>query len=228
MALPGQMAVNWRVDRSTGEAGAHLARPAPEGRAVRVVEVTRPAVLLGSAQPAGDVDEVAAGRAGVEVVRRRTGGGAVLVEPGAVLWLDVYLPPGDPRWEADVGRAFHWLGAAWAEALGGLGLDARWHDGAIRHTDWSRRVCFAGVGPGEVLVEGRKVVGLAQRRTREFTLFQCCALLAWNPGALLDLLALSAEERAAAEGPVAEAAAGIGAELASALPDAFVETLARY
>jgi lipoate-protein ligase A len=222
------MAVSWQVDRSSGEAGVYLARPAPAGRAVRVVEVSRPALLLGSAQPAGDVDEAATRRAGVEVVRRRTGGGAVLVEPGATLWFDVYLPPGDPRWEADVGRAFHWLGAAWAEALGRLGLDARWHDGAIRHTDWSRRVCFAGVGPGEVMLGQRKVVGLAQRRTRDFTLFQCCALLAWNPGALLDLLSLSAEERVAAEGPVAAAATGIGAKMGRPLAEAFLEALTRY
>ena len=211
-----------------GEAGEHLARPAPAGRAVRVLEVTRPALLLGSAQSAGDVDESAAGRAGVEVLRRRTGGGAVLVEPGAALWVDVYLPPGDPLWEADVGRAFHWLGAAWTEALSRLGLGARWHDGAIQHSDWSRRMCFAGIGPGEVLVGARKVVGLAQRRTREFTLFQCCALLTWNPQALLELLALSEAERASAAGSVAEAAAGIGAGLGPALPDALLEAFSRH
>jgi lipoate-protein ligase A len=215
----------WMVDRYSGGAGEHLSRPAPAGRAVRVLEVIRPALLLGSAQPAGDVDEAAAARAGVEVVRRRTGGGAVLVEPGAALWLDVYLSPGDPLWEADVGRAFHWLGAAWTEALGALGFDARWHAGAIQHSVWSRKVCFAGVGPGEVLVGERKVVGLSQRRTREFTLFQCCALLTWNPGALLDLLVLSEEEKAAAAGPVAVAAVGIGADVGPALADALVEVL---
>jgi lipoate-protein ligase A len=217
----------WSVERYVGGAGEHLGRPAPAGRVVRVLEVTGPALLLGSAQPGGDVDEAAAGRAGVEVMRRRTGGGAVLVEPGAALWLDVYLPPGDPRWEADVGRAFHWLGDAWAEALAEMGLDAHWHDGAIQHSEWSRRVCFAGIGPGEVLVGGRKVVGLAQRRTREFTLFQCCALLTWNPQALLDLLALSEAERAAAAEPVADAAGSLGTDLAPALSDALLRALDR-
>jgi lipoate---protein ligase len=216
------------MERYVGGAGEHLARPAPAGRVVRVLEVARPALLLGSAQPAGDVDEAAAGRAGVEVVRRRTGGGAVLVEPGAALWLDVYLPPGDPLWEADVGRAFHWLGAAWTEALGGLGFDTSWHAGAIRHSDWSRKVCFAGVGPGEVLVGERKVVGLAQRRTRELTLFQCCALLAWNPVALLDLLVLSEAERAAAQGAVAGAATGLGEGFGPVLVDTLLETLSHY
>ena len=33
-------------------------------------------------------------------------------------------------------------------------------------TPWSDLVCFAGLGPGEVLLDGRKLVGLSQRRTR--------------------------------------------------------------
>ena len=44
-------------------------------------------------------------------------------------------------------------------------------DVRVRHTaPWSRRrgrtICFAGVGPGEVLLGERKLVGIAQRRTR--------------------------------------------------------------
>jgi hypothetical protein len=113
--------------------------------------------------------------------------------------------------------------------LDGFGFDTTsWHAGAIRHSDWSRKVCFAGVGPGEVLMGARKVVGLAQRRTREFTLFQCCALLAWNPAPLLDLLVLSEEEKVAAGGALAGAAAGLGAGLGPVLPDALVEVLSRY
>jgi lipoate---protein ligase len=34
-------------------------------------------------------------------------------------------------------------------------------------TPWSELVCFAGIGPGEVMLDGRKLVGLSQRRTRD-------------------------------------------------------------
>src|SRR5436309_53559 len=84
--------------------------------------------------------------------RRRRGCAAVLVEPGAAVWIDVTLPSGDPLWDNDVGRAFHWLGAAWAEVLAAGGLPVRWHDGPMRSSPWSDRVCFAGLGPGEVTV----------------------------------------------------------------------------
>ncbi len=69
-------------------------------------------------------------------------------------------------------------------------------------------MCFAGLGPGEVTVEGRKVVGLSQRRIREAVLFQCCAALRWEPERLLDLLALDDGERARGAAELAGVAAG--------------------
>jgi len=176
---------------------------------VRIIEVTGPALVLGSTQP--DVAE-----RNVPVVRRRSGGGAVLVRPGDVLWVDVLLPAGDPLWEDDVGRSFHWLGRAWVDALASLDVEGAWHDGPLVCTPWCRQVCFAGLGPGEVTVDDRKVVGLAQRRTRAGALFQCAALLRWDPEEMARLLDLDTEaEKALANlaGPLAVD----GAELEMAL-----------
>jgi lipoate-protein ligase A len=163
---------------------------------VWVVEVTGPAVVLGSTQPEPTPRAAAraAAAAEVDVVRRRSGGGAVLVEPGGLVWVDVLVPAGDPLWQVDVGRAFAWLGRAWAGALADAGEPgAEVHDGPLRHTPWSRAVCFAGLGPGEVTIAGAKVVGMAQRRARAGALFQCAALLAWEPARLVDLLGLPAQ-----------------------------------
>lgn len=166
------------------------------GRAVRLCRPTGPAVVLGSTQRIDDVNRPAATAAGFDVVRRRSGGGAVLVEPGAVAWVDVVVPRSDPLWDDDVGKAFRWLGDAWAAALCGLGVSgADVHRGGIVRSPWSSKVCFAGLGPGEVVVDGRKVVGMAQRRTRHGALFQCAVPLAWEPLRLLEVLALSDEER---------------------------------
>ena len=63
--------------------------------------------------------------------------------------------------------------------------DAVVHRGGLVATPWSRQVCFAGLGPGEVTVAGRKVVGVAQRRTRHGARFQVAALLRWDPAALV-------------------------------------------
>jgi lipoate-protein ligase A len=176
-------------------------RPVPDSitRTARVVDVTAPALVLGSTQPA--VEE-----RGVPVVRRRTGGGAVLVRPGTLLWVDVLLPAGDALWQDDVGRSFHWLGQAWVDALAAVGVGSSWHNGPMVCTPWCRQVCFAGIGSGEVTVDGRKVVGLAQRRTRAGALFQCAALLRWDPDEMARLLDIGDEGAAALP------------ELAAALP----------
>jgi lipoate-protein ligase A len=148
------------------------------------VRVTEPALVLGSTQPAALVPDPP-----IDVVRRRSGGGAVLVEPGDVAWVDVFLPAGDPLWQDDVGRSFWWLGDAWAAALEALGLAGRVevHKGPLVAGPWSPLVCFAGLGPGEVTVDGRKAVGMAQRRTRAGALFQCAVPIAWRPERLLAL-----------------------------------------
>ena len=204
------MAGGWRVEALRDGIGARAAaRPVGE-RSVVLYELTRPTLVLGSSQPDDAVDWERVRERGVEVVRRRSGGSAVLVEPEAAVWVDVTIPPGDPLWDHDVGRAFHWLGAVWAEVLTGAGVPARWHDGPMRKTPWSAWVCFAGLGPGEVTVEGRKVVGLSQRRTREGVLFQCSAALRWEPERLLALLALDDDQRARGAFELAEVAAGIG------------------
>jgi len=182
-------------------------------REVRIVDVTAPALVLGSSQPA--VEE-----RGIPLVRRRSGGGAVLVGPGEVVWVDVLLPAGDPLWEDDVARAFHWLGRAWTGALDALGVDASWHRGAMECTQWCRHVCFAGIGAGEVTVEGKKVVGLSQRRTRAGALFQCAALLRWDPERIVELLDLPAD--AATE--LADLAVALPAP-AAAIESAVVEVI---
>jgi lipoate-protein ligase A len=215
-------AAGWRVEVLRDGIGERVAaRPVGE-RSVVVFDVARPTLVLGSSQADDVVDWERVRERGVEVVHRRSGGSAVLVEPGAAVWVDVTIPAGDRWWDHDVGRAFHWLGAAWAEVLIAGGVLARWHDGAMQRTPWSPWVCFAGLGPGEVTVGGRKVVGLSQRRTREGALFQCCAALRWEPERLLDLLALGDADRAQAAADIADVATGLGPgiDLVSGLVDA--------
>jgi lipoate-protein ligase A len=199
--------VTWSVERSRTSATAFHARdvPDPAVRSVWVCDATGPALVLGSAQSDAGVDRAA----GLPVVRRRSGGGAVLVVPGEVLWVDLVIPAGDPLWHDDVGRAFWWVGEAWAAALAELGVAAQVHQGGQERSAWSRAVCFAGLGPGEVTVSGRKVVGLSQRRTRAAARFQCAALGVWDPSAIVPLLGLPA----AAADDLAALAAPVGVDL---------------
>lgn len=179
-------------------------------RQVSWFTVDRPALVLGSTQPSTVVDSERAARAGFEVVRRRSGGGAVLLVPGDVWWVDIVVPSDDPLWSDDVGRSFHWLGEVWASVVGDLGAGtAEVHRSGLRKSLWSPLVCFAGLGPGEVTVDGRKVVGMAQRRSRLGARFQCALLGRWDPTALIDVLVLAAAERQRAAHDLADVAIGI-------------------
>jgi lipoate---protein ligase len=178
------------VEVHRGPAAALHGRTMPTDGQPRVwvLEADAPAVVLGSTQPDDVVDRAAAERAGVEVVRRRSGGGAVWVGPGDPIWVDVVLPRHDRRWDDDVGRAFLPVGRAWRAALAGVGVDATVHEGAMVRTEYSDLICFAGTGPGEVFVDGAKVVGISQRRTRDGARFQCAIPRVWDPTSLLELL----------------------------------------
>lgn len=199
------------VRRWRGAAAEFHGRPVPEltEAEVWVLEVETTALVLGSAQRGEVADQRTAAARGVEVVRRNSGGGAVLLEPGRCLWLDVLLPRDDLRWEDDVGRSAYWLGEVWAEALRERGVDADVHHGGLEKTAWGRLVCFGAVGPGEVTVGGRKVVGISQRRTRNGARFQCLVLDAWEPGPLLELLLMDPEDRGRARAELADRAAGV-------------------
>jgi lipoate---protein ligase len=144
-----------------------FAEGGPDAPSVWLCDPTSPAVAIGSRQSPELFDAAACEVRGVVVVRRRSGGGAVLVVPGEVVWIDLVVPSGlSPD---DVRASMVWAGAVWEDALRTLGASGRGlarHTGGMVDTAWSALVCFAGVGPGEIVVAGRKLVGLSQRRTR--------------------------------------------------------------
>jgi lipoate-protein ligase A len=189
------------------------------------LDVDRPALVLGSTQPPDVVDGEIAAAARIDVTRRRTGGGAVFVAPGDVTWVDVFVPAGDPLWTDDVTRSFWWLGEVWAEALEALGTDrATVHRGPAIRDGWSELLCFAGVGSGEVLLGGRKVVGLAQRRTRAGSRIQCAVLHRWAPQETLALLRLGPDDRAAGARALADRSTAVTVDRGR-LEQAFVAAL---
>jgi lipoate-protein ligase A len=184
-----------------------------DGAEAWLFEPEHRALVLGSAQQESTADTRKAQSAGVEVVRRRSGGGAVYVDPARCLWLDVVVPRHDERWSDDVRKATYWLGEAWQRALNAVGVDAELYRGGLEQTPWGRLVCFAALGPGEVVIDDRKVVGISQRRTKDGARFQCIVYDHWNPRDVLDLLELDDDDRRRAEADLVDRASGVGPRL---------------
>jgi lipoate-protein ligase A len=133
---------------------------------LRLYSWSPPAVSLGFMQRADDVLDADACRdAGVDIVRRPTGGRAVLH------WEEItYAIVGatdDPRFGTELAATHARIGACLAAGLRTLGVEAALSRPA---RDPERRLlrapCFVSPGRAELLVDGRKLLGSAQRRTR--------------------------------------------------------------
>lgn len=144
---------------------------ATSGRKMRIFEPTAPAIVLGSTQREDIVDAQVVAARGLDVARRRSGGGAVLVDT-SVVWIDFAIARDDPLWDDDIARSMQWLGQLWSAALVRVGIDADVHKGPAIVPPVARAICFCGIGHGEVVVDGRKAIGISQRRTRDGARFQ--------------------------------------------------------
>jgi len=109
------------------------------------------------------------------VVHRRSGGGVVVLKPDDHVWIDVTVPRRHALWVDDVERATWWLGNVWRDELQQVDPAGEWsvHREKLVADPAERSVCFAAVGPGEVVNGVRKVVGISQRRTKDAARFQC-------------------------------------------------------
>lgn len=155
---PAPGAWNMAVDEALMESVRAGAAPA-----LRLYGWSPPCLSFGRNQPAaGRYDRDHLRAAGVDVVRRATGGRAVLHDEE--LTYSVVLPDralGGPR------RAYERVNRVLAAALDGLGaaVTVQADDGRAAPVP-STVPCFAEPVSGEILVAGRKLVGSAQVRKR--------------------------------------------------------------
>jgi lipoate-protein ligase A len=184
---------SWPIHHVAGDVAAFHARELPiDQRRATFCRADTSTLVLGSSQRHESVDTEAASRQGIDVVRRRSGGGGVLLWPGEFVWLDLEIPADDDLWSDDVGRSMWWVGELWCAALAEFEPLATVHRGRLQRTRWSTDVCFAGTGPGEVVVGDAKLVGISQRRTRQAARFQTMVHLRWRPDVVASLVAGSA------------------------------------
>jgi lipoate-protein ligase A len=164
-----------------------LARLCVEAPVLRFYAWDRPTLSLGYGQTVAEVDVDRCRAHAVRLVRRPTGGRAVL--HGDDLTYSLVLPLIDPWAGLPVTERYRRINACLVRGLASLGLPAIL--GAAVGAGASARTpfCFAAMGPHEVLVDGKKVIGSAQRRFSRALLQQGAILLTFDPSAALDLIA---------------------------------------
>lgn len=150
-----------------------------------------PAIVLGCAQHS--LHEFMAeqlspqGKSGLPVLVRESGGGAVLTGPW-LMGVSLVLPSGHPWLGAGLLQSYQQLGQLHAAALAELGvatsalppqqipfMQAALASRGLPALDWA---CFGSLSPWEVVdPQGRKLVGLAQRRQQTGVLLVAGSLL---------------------------------------------------
>lgn len=150
-----------------------------------VPRIARSLLVLGSSQSIDVLDRAATQN--VALRRRKGGGGLVLLGPDD-LWVDWWIPANDEREISDVRADSLRVGALWRDVLSSrVALPVTVHQGSLEGELEHRVVCFAGKGPGEVFVAGRKAVGVTQWRVREGS-FLSTVLLAQHTSDVLSYL----------------------------------------
>jgi len=136
--------------------------------AVRLYGFSPPCLSLGRLQSVNDVDLEACRRDGIDVVRRPTGGRAVLHD--AEVTYSVTCRTSDGRFGGTVSESCARIHGVLASALRALGIEAvpsrsgpKGRHAAIER--YSTPDCFARPAPDELIdLAGRKVIGSAQAR----------------------------------------------------------------
>ncbi len=125
-----------------------------------------PTISLGYGQRLdGRVDLAEAARMGIGLVRRPTGGSAVLHEgPDLELTYSVAGADEDFPGADDLLMTYRWIGTALAAGLQRLGASVEMAPGRPSSAGAMPAFCFARTGSHELEVGGRKLVGSAQRR----------------------------------------------------------------
>jgi lipoate-protein ligase A len=155
-------AMNMAIDESLLE--SRLADAAPP--ALRFFAWDPATVSLGYGQPLdARIDTVAAARLGIGLVRRPTGGSAILHEgPELELTYSVTARAGDFEGADELLETYRWIGAALAAGLRELAAPVEMVPVQPSDPAAMPTFCFARTGSYELEVDGLKVVGSAQRR----------------------------------------------------------------
>lgn len=202
---------------------------------LRLYGWTPPCLSLGYAQPVSDVDRQRLGNLGWGLVRRPTGGRAILHSDE--LTYAVIAPHSEPRIAGGVLESYQRLSVALINAMTSLGLSVQ----ALERTPsanqqaTSNPVCFETPSNYEITITGKKIIGSAQARKREgilqhgsFPLMGDLTRITWALYFPDDIQRASAAERLLQRATTAEEILGYPLDwstAARAFAEAFCQTL---
>jgi len=163
---PCPAAMNMAID----EALAHSVREGASPPALRVYEWTIPSVSIGCFQKIDAVNLPCCADLRIPVVRRPTGGRAVL--HGDELTYSFSAPTGAGPFSKGLMDSYRQIGRAFCRAVSALGAQAEARTTRDQREGSRNPLCFHSASFAEITVLNRKLVGSAQKRWRDGLLQQ--------------------------------------------------------
>jgi lipoate-protein ligase A len=156
-----------------------------------------PAISLGCMQRAGAIlDKKTMNESGIEWVSRPTGGRAVLH------WNDLTyafaFPPDIDGFGRTINQSYAVVSSCLRHGLALAGIVSETHDSSMEYSAAKRNMrlpCFLSPNRNEIMVQGKKLVGSAQKRTTYAVLQHGSIPLDGSFRRLPEFLSLSQEER---------------------------------
>lgn len=184
---PARGAWNMAVDEAVLEAAGRGDVPAT----LRLYAWDPACLSLGYAQPFADVDTSRLRANGWDVVRRATGGRAILHTDE--LTYSVCAGPDEPLLRGSVLESYNRLARALLAAVRSLELPVTMEENAPAVTEGKGPVCFEVPSTYEIVVDGKKLIGSAQARRREGVLQHGTLPLTGDLGRITEALAFADE-----------------------------------
>lgn len=201
-------AMNMAVDHAIMEAVAG-GRVLPT---LRFYAWNPPCLSLGYTQPAADVDQERLAANGWDMVRRMTGGRAILHTDE--LTYSVAVKAEHPLVAGDIVGSYRRLSQALLAGLHGLGADPQADRRADEHSTTKGPVCFEVPSHYEITINGQKMIGSAQVRKFGAVLQHGSCPLYGDIARICDVLVFeNDEERETAQKRVRERAATLESAL---------------
>ncbi len=152
---------NMAIDEAMLLAAGQVAGPT-----LRLYRWDKPTISLGCFQPYQQRDQLDPALQVLPIVRRITGGGAILHD--LEITYSLIIPPGHWLFSLSASRTYRLVHTALVQVVAQLGISAGLRDkGNVQHD--SRRgpfFCFTREHPTDVIAGGEKLIGSAQRRTK--------------------------------------------------------------
>lgn len=183
-------AANMAMDQALAEAAAAGDSPPT----LRFYRWQPPAVSLGRHQPITDIAKDVVEELGYDIVRRPTGGRAILHTDE--LTYAVTAAADEPRVSGSLMDAYLRLSNALLNGLQRVGLHADKAAGDVRAGPNVSAACFEVPSAYEITAHGKKLIGSAQSRRAGYVLQHGSLPLVGDIGRLIDVLALPDEQRA--------------------------------